>query len=314
MRLGERKWFYSCLVSLRFGLTKNTMIETIDSPYIHAGSAANFAALVLENSNQGPVLVNFWSRKAGPCLRQYPVLDKLIHGYDGRLLLVNVDADAEVKVTGEYGIASLPTLKLFRREKVVETLHGYQSEAELINRLNQYVARDSDQLLADAISKYSRGDQRQAYASISDAIIKDPANPRLPVALCKLLKHERRYSEALTFLASLPQEISSMSEVNALRDELGFMLIADNITDVEALIEQVEREPGDLHAKLELSAFYVLNGEFEPALQLLVDIMEIEQGYHDNYAQKSMLKIFNTLGNDHELVKQFRQNLRRYTH
>ena len=105
-----------------------------------------------------------------------------------------------------------------------------------------------------------------------------------------------------------------MSEVNALRDELGFMLIADNITDVEALIEQVEHEPGDLHAKVELSAFYILNGEFEAALQLLVDIMEIEQGYHDNYAQKTMLKVFNTLGSDNDLVKRFRPNLRRYTH
>lgn len=105
-----------------------------------------------------------------------------------------------------------------------------------------------------------------------------------------------------------------MSEVNALRDELGFMLIADNISDVEALFERVEVEPGDLHAKLQLSAFSILNGEFESALQLLVDIMEIEQGYEDNYAQKSMLKIFNTLGSDHDLVKQFRPNLRRYTH
>ncbi len=294
--------------------TDNAMIETIDSPYIHAGSATNFEALVLKNSNEGPVLVNFWSKKAGPCLRQYPVLDKLVHGYDGRLLLVNVDADVEVKITAEYGIASLPTLKLFRREKVVETLHGYQSEAELINSLSQYVARDSDQLLADAIAEYSRGDQQQAYTSLSDAIIKDPANPRLPIALCKLLKHERRYSEALTFLTSLPQEISATSEVNALRDELGFMLIADNITDVEALIEQVGEQTDDLQAMVELSAFYILNSEFEPALQLLVDIMEIEQGYHDNYAQKSMLKIFNALGSDHELVKQFRPNLRRYTH
>lgn len=295
-------------------VTDIAMIETIDSPYIHAGNAENFESLVLRNSIQGPVLVNFWSRKAGPCLRQYPVLDKLIHGYEGRLLLVNIDADAEIKVTGEYGIASLPTLKVFRHEKVVETLHGYQSEAELIERLNQYVARESDQLLADAVAEYSRGDQQQAYATLSDAIVKDPANPRLPIALCKLLRHERRYSEALTFLASLPPEISAMSEVKALRDQLGFMLIADNIADVEALIEQVEHEPGDLHARVELSAFYILNGEFESALQLLVDIMEIEQGYHDNYAQKSMLKIFNAVGSDHELVKQFMPNLRRYTH
>lgn len=290
------------------------MIETIDSPYIHAGSAVNFEALVLMNSNQGPVLVNFWSRKAGPCMRQYPVLDKLIHGYDGRLLLVNVDADVEVKITAEYGIASLPTLKLFRSGEVVETLHGYQSEAELINRLNQYVARDSDQVLADAVAAYSRGEQQQAYKSISDAIISDPANPRLPLALCKLLKHERRYSEALTFLSSLPQEIGAMSEVDALCNELGFMLIADKIGDLDALIERVELEPADLHAKVELSAFYILNGEFETALQLLVDIMELEQGYQDNYAQKSMLKIFNILGADHDLVKHFRPNLLRYTH
>lgn len=290
------------------------MIETIDSPYIHAGGADNFEVLVLRNSNEGPVLVNFWSKKAGPCLRQYPVLDKLIHGYEGRLLLVNVDADREVKVTGEYGIASLPTLKLFRHEKVVETLHGYHSEAELINRLNPYIARDSDQVLADAVAEYSRGEQQQAYKSISDGIVDDPANPRLPIALCKMLKHERRYSEALTFLASLPEEISALSEVNALRDELGFMRIGDDITDVDALIERVEMEQGDVHEKVQLSAFYVLNGEYQRALQLLVDVMDVEQGYEDNYAQTAMLKIFKTLGSDHELVKRFRPNLQRYTY
>ncbi len=101
------------------------MIDSIESPYIHAAGGENFQPLVLENSHKGPVLVNFWSRKAGPCLRQYPLLDRVIHHYAGRVLLVNIDADAEVALTREYGVTSVPTLKLFRRGEVVETRHGY---------------------------------------------------------------------------------------------------------------------------------------------------------------------------------------------
>ena len=70
------------------------MIETIESPYIHEAKSENFKALVLENPNHGPALVNFWSKKAGPCLRQYPILDKLIWDYAGRVLLVNIDTDS----------------------------------------------------------------------------------------------------------------------------------------------------------------------------------------------------------------------------
>jgi len=61
------------------------MIDTVNSPYIHAGTSDNFSALVLENSAKGPVLVNFWSRKAGPCLRLHPILDQLIRQFHPNL-------------------------------------------------------------------------------------------------------------------------------------------------------------------------------------------------------------------------------------
>lgn len=67
------------------------MIDSVNSPYIHAANAANFRALMLDYSQRGPVLVNFWSRKAGLCLRQYPLLDKTIHDYAGRVFLINID-------------------------------------------------------------------------------------------------------------------------------------------------------------------------------------------------------------------------------
>ena len=177
------------------------MIDAINSPYIHAANSENFSALVLDNSDKGPVLVNFWSRKAGPSLRQYPILDKLIHHYGGRLLLVNVDTEEEFIFTKEYAVTSVPMLKLFRHGQVVETWRGYQAETDLRKVLDLYVARDSDQVLAEVVRRYTEGHTSEAYATLTKAIIDDPVNPRLPIAMCKLLKHEQRYAEALKLIA-----------------------------------------------------------------------------------------------------------------
>ena len=219
------------------------MIETLQSSYIEAGSTEDFKSLVLDNSNMGPALVNFWSRNAGPCLRQYPILDKLIYDYGGRLLLVNVDTDKEFVFTKEYGIASVPTLRLFRFGKVVETLYGYQSEADLKKLLDLYVARDSDNILAGAIRCYTDGHTSEAYEMIADAIVADPLNPRLPLAMCKLLNHEARYDEAIKLIDALPENVRKKAEIVQLYAQLGFY--ADAVGDIDTLTAIPEAVPDD---------------------------------------------------------------------
>lgn len=290
------------------------MIETIDSPYIHAAIADNFKSLVLDNSSRGPVLVNFWSRKAGPCLRQYPVLDKLIHDYGGRILLVNIDTESEIVLTKEYGITSVPTLKLFRDGQVVETWHGYQSKEDLSRVLDNYVARESDQVLPQAIQLYTEGKQSDAYEMIANAIVNDPINPRLPLAMCKLLKHEGRYEEALKVINTLPAEIRKNAEIEQFRDLLSFHMEIDPALDVSALNARLAISPEDMTAKQQLIAQYVIQQQYELALQQLVSIMDTDPGYADNYAQKIMLRVFNLLGTDHPLIARYRPALRRYTH
>jgi len=53
------------------------MNENAGQSFIYDATDENFAQLVIENSSKGPVLVNYWSKKVGPCIRQYPVLEKL---------------------------------------------------------------------------------------------------------------------------------------------------------------------------------------------------------------------------------------------
>lgn len=290
------------------------MIETIDSPYILAANSDNFQQLVLDNSKKGPVLVNFWSKKAGACLRQYPILDQIIHHYDGRALLVNVDTETEVVISKDYGIISVPTLKLFRDGHVVETLHGYQSEADLKSVLEKYVARDSDQVLVDAIHEYTEGNAPEAYKMIADAITEDPINPRLPLTMCKLLKHEQRYEEAIKLIDSLPDHLRSDREISQFHDLLTYYKEADTSQNISGLAEQIISSPQDIEAKKQLSIHYVITEQYEKALQQLSEILELDAQFKDNYAQKSMLKVFNIVGTDSDLASKFRPNLKHYLH
>jgi putative thioredoxin len=290
------------------------MIETIDSPYIHAANADNFQSLVLDNSSRGPVLVNFWSKKAGPSLRQYPILDKIIHHYGGRILLVNIDTEKEIILTKNYGITSVPTLKLFRDEQVVETWHGYQSEEDLLKVLDNYIARESDEELARAIQIYTEGRTTEAYEMIANAIVNDPVNPRLPLAMCKLLKHEERYEEALKVINALPAPIRNNAEITRFHDLLSFYIDIEPSRNIAELNALLEASPQDWAIKQQLIAHYVIQQQFEQALEQLVNIMETEPGYADNYAQKAMLRLFNLLGPGHPLVATYRPALRRYTH
>lgn len=290
------------------------MIESIKSPYIHAATADTFTSLVIDNSYQGPVLVNFWSRKAGPCLRQYPILDKLIHHYAGRLLLVNIDTESEIVLTKEYGITSVPTMKLFRDGQIVESWHGYQAEMDLAKTLDKYVARDSDQQLATAIKMYAEGRTSEAYDFIANAIIDDPVNPRLPLAMCKLLKHEKRYQEAVKLIETLPAEIRKNADIDQFYNLLSFYIEIDPARDISMLQTQLEIHPEDYVAKQELIAHYVVAQQYEQALQQLVSIMDNDPGYADNYAQKAMLRIFNLLGSEHPLAVSYKSALRRYTY
>ena len=45
-------------------MPEDEIINTLESPWIKAAGDETFVSMVLENSQQGPVLANFWSKKS----------------------------------------------------------------------------------------------------------------------------------------------------------------------------------------------------------------------------------------------------------
>ena len=61
-----------------------------------------------------PVIVDFWAEWCGPCHAVAPVLDRIIEERGDELKLVKVNIDEEQELAQRYGVASIPTMILFR--------------------------------------------------------------------------------------------------------------------------------------------------------------------------------------------------------
>lgn len=65
------------------------------------------------------VLVDFWSPWCAPCRALRPHLDKLSHTVSTRCRFVAVNTIAHPDAAEKFGVSSLPTLILFRKENEI---------------------------------------------------------------------------------------------------------------------------------------------------------------------------------------------------
>jgi len=277
-----------------------------NSNYTFDATPENFAALVLGNSMKGPVLVNYWSPRAGPCMVLMPRLARLATEYGGKFLLVTVNTDEHARLAREHGVNSVPTVKIFRHGKVVDSVHGAHPDAEFRRLIERHVARESDAAHADAIREYQAGNVERALSLLARAAVSDPQNLRIVADLAKLMILEQRLSQAQDLLDALPVEAKSDSQIAVLRAHLGFLRAAAEAPSREQVEQELRVHPENVEAHYQLSALKLVQDDYAGAMDELLEIMRRDRGYRDDAARLGLLAVFQLLGNEGELVARYR--------
>ena len=98
-----------------------------------AVSGEAFERVVLESEQ--PIIVDFWAPWCGPCLEVAPLLDEIANERQGELKVIKVNVDEEPELAERYGVASIPTILLFRAGSPVAASLGARRKAQLEDAL-----------------------------------------------------------------------------------------------------------------------------------------------------------------------------------
>ncbi len=279
-----------------------------DSPFIKVVNAENFNQVVIEGSRQQPVLVDFWADWCAPCRALMPVLSKLAEEYGGQFILAKVNSDENQGLAQQFGVRSLPTVKLFKDGMPVDEFMGALPESQVREFLDRHIERESDRLLVAAEEALAAGDEDQAMALLQQAREVDPRRPEVITALARLLAARGDAEQAEQLLNALPAADRDSPEVAALLAELEFARAAGDGESVAELTQRLEADPDDSETRFRLAQKLLAEKQYEAAMQQLLTLMQKDREFNDDAARKTLLKVFDMLGDD-PLVARYRRKM-----
>ena len=284
------------------------------SPHVFDASAKNFNQLVLENSHKGPVLVHFWTPKAGPCFILMPRLVKLAAEYGGKFLLVMLNTDDLPELARRFSVNSVPTVKFFWRGEVAHTIHGADPDSSFREILDRFIAGDANRAHALGVAAWQSGQSDQARMLLANAAMAEPDNLAIPRDLAKLLWSQGEGEQALKLLDSLPPEARADALIAPLHAHLNLAETARAALPLAELEARITGNPADLDARYQHAAVLLATDDFDGAMAELLWIARTDRSFRHDIGRTSLLALFDLLGSAHPLTRQYRQALSESLH
>lgn len=282
-----------------------------DSPYIFdiAGSAS-FEQLVIENSFHKPVLVDFWAEWCAPCKALMPLLAQITEDYRGELLLAKVNCDIEQDIVARFGIRSLPTVVLFKNGQPVDGFAGAQPESAVREMLKPHVAEPATAAdpMEAAQALFGEGRFSEAEALLKVLLTEDNEHAAALILYARCLAERGELGEAESVLNAVKGDEHKQALAGA-RAQLTFLRQAADLPEVASLKTRLGQNAEDDEACYQLAIQQLARQHYEPALEALLKLFIRNRNYADGLPHKTLLQVFDLLGNEHPLVSAYRRKL-----
>jgi len=280
-----------------------------DSSYIFEADSSNFQQIVLEHSQQVPVLVDFWADWCQPCQMLMPILSKLAEEMQGAFILVKVNSDANQELAMQFGVRSLPTVKVFKNGEIVDEFMGVQPEPVIRELINKHRTRASEGLRQQAFHLYQTGEIADAADLMQQVVEAEPDYYDAVLDLVEM-RLAQGQTENLEFtLQTLPADQVDQARLQALSHQLKMIAMKSQAGDLDSLKAQLAEQPDNLQLMLDVAKASVAYGEIENGLALYFKIMQKDRQFEDDAGRKGLLATFEILDKVDPLIKQYRNKM-----
>jgi putative thioredoxin len=268
----------------------------------------NAQQILIDESFNRPVLVDFWADWCEPCKQLMPLLERLADEYAGAFLLAKINADEQQGIAGQLGVRSLPTVMLFKDGQPVDGFTGAQPETAIRELLQKHLPSPWDAKIAEATDLLDQGQTAEAVALLRAAW--EESNRLLEVTLA--------YAGALLEANRLDDAEAVLNEVRLVdRDAVHEQLMAQielkreagKSPEVEALEADLEANPDSHDVRVKLAVQLTTGGQYREALEHLLHVLRIDRDWNNGEAKRLYLDTIASIGKGDPLAAEYQRKL-----
>jgi putative thioredoxin len=278
------------------------------SEHIVSINRSNAQQMLIEESYNRPVVVDFWADWCAPCKQLMPLLESLANEHQGAFLLAKINCDQEQMIASQFGVRSLPTVMVIRDGQPVDGFVGAQPESTIRALLDKHLPKPWDVLLNQARELMALADFGAAITPLKQAQELSRNRGDICCTLAEALIELNRLDDAKAII-----EAVKMADQDAYYEQVKSMLAlkaqASKAPEIAALEQKLNAEPDNLDLAYQLAVQFSQHNHHREALQLLLEILKQDRQFQEGAARKSMLDIFKSLGPKDPLVVEFQRQL-----
>lgn len=270
------------------------------SEYIIDVNESDFEYEVLAYSQNTPVVVDFWATWCRPCKTLSPLLETIAYEAMGSFRLAKVDVDANPNLALQFGVRTVPTVKAFSGADVVGEFVGLQPEDRIRKFISNITPPSRDSLAFEkANSLLANHEWNEAEESFLELVEQYPDRPEILIGLAKAQLGQGNPFDPLLILRNFPssKQYAAAERLIPYAEALGY-LKQNNLP-----------QENDLDFAFSNCIRLASRNNIPAALDGLMEILRQNKRYRNGVAQKTILALFELLGEDHELTRAYRTEL-----
>lgn len=264
----------------------------------------NFAIEVQQRSKELPVVVDFWAPWCGPCRVLGPVIEKVAGEYAGKVVLAKLNTDENPKVSALFRIQGIPAVKAFKDGKVIAEFTGAYPEPQVRAFFEKIVGVPAIRVTDEAEAHLRSGNVEAAEASYRAILAKSPNQPDALVGLATVLLSRGETSAASELLDRAPTD----RRAKVMKHRIFLDGFAKKHAG-ENLESEAAASPRDPRARYRWGVMLAAREQYEAALDELIESIRLDKTFAEGAARKAVLAVFDILGLDSELTREYQRKL-----
>lgn len=246
----------------------------------------DFQKQVIDRSFEMPVVVDFWAPWCGPCRILGPVIEQIATEQEGQWALVKLNTEEQEEISYQYGIRSIPNVKMFYRGEVIDEFTGALPRQIILEWLKKGLPKPGlmalDQLLAEHANPEA--------AAVESLLARYPDSAEIRIVLSQLILWDQP-ARVTEILEPIKMGTPYYDKASHLREIASFLCMSvedAEIIEIKALIK---------------------GGHLHEVLPKIIATLGKNPKAADGQLAKAAIGIFQTLGTQHELTKAYRKQL-----